>query len=63
MNNENAEVESTTSKRVHDAEPSQMYAEFMRTGWIETPFAEIQPLEVVTYAYMRRQALSAALPI
>ena len=62
MNNENAEVTDTSSKRVHDAAPSQMYADFMRTGWIETDYAEIEPLEVVTYAYMRRQVLSAAFP-
>ena len=62
MNNENAEVGTTSSKRVHDAASSEMYAEFMRTGWIESEFAEIQPLEVVTYAYMRRQVLSAAFP-
>jgi Xaa-Pro aminopeptidase len=60
MNNENAEVDSTTTKRVHDQAPSEAYAEFMKTGWIPSDLPELQPLEVVTYAYIRRQVLSAA---
>ncbi len=60
MNNENAEVDSTTTKRVHDQAPSEAYAEFMKTGWIPSGLPELQPLEVVTYAYTRRQVLSAA---
>ena len=60
MNNENAEVDSTTTKRVHDQAPSEAYAEFMKTGWIPSDLPELQPLEVVTYTYMRRQVLSAA---
>ena len=60
MNNENAEVESTTTKRVHDQAVSEAYGEFMKTGWLTSDLPELQPLEVVTYAYMRRQVLSAA---
>ena len=36
MNNENAEGETTTTKRVHDQAPSEAYAEFMKTGWISS---------------------------
>ena len=60
MNNESAEVESTTTKRVHDQAPSEMFGNFMRSGWIASDLPALEPLEVVTYAYARRQALSAA---
>ena len=62
MNNESGEVETTTTKRVHDQAPSEAYAEFMKSGWIPSDLPELQPLEVVTYAYTRRQVLSAAFP-
>ena len=62
MNNENAEGETTTTKRVHDQAPSEAYGEFMKTGWIPSDLPELEPLEVVTYAYTRRQVLSAAFP-
>ena len=60
MNNENAAGETTTTKRVHDQAPSEAYGEFMKTGWIPSDLPELEPLEVVTYTYMRRQVLSAA---
>ena len=60
MNNEKAEVESTTTKRVYDQAPSEMFGNFMQSGWIASDLPALEPLEVVTYAYVRRQALSAA---
>jgi Xaa-Pro aminopeptidase len=60
-NNENAEL-SEKEKRIHDQAPSDQFAEFMRTGWAASDYDDLQPLEVVTYAFARRQVLSAAFP-
>jgi Xaa-Pro aminopeptidase len=60
-NNENAEV-TEKAKRIHDQAPSDQFAEFMRSGWAASDYEDLQPLEVVTYAFARRQVLSAAFP-
>ena len=60
-NNENAEV-TEKAKRVHDQAPSERFAEFMRSGWAPSDYEGLEPLEVVTYAFARRQVLSAAFP-
>ena len=60
MNNENAEVATRKSKRIHDQAPSEQFSNFMKTGWTPTDLTDLEPLEVVTYAYSRRQVLSAA---
>ena len=60
-NNQNAEV-TEKAKRVHDQAPSDQFAEFMRSGWAPSDYEGLEPLEVVTYAYARRQVLSAAFP-
>jgi Xaa-Pro aminopeptidase len=49
-------------KRVHDQAPSEKYAEFMRSGWLPSDYENLEPLEVVTYAFARRQVLSQAFP-
>ena len=51
-----------SEKRKHDTAPSAQFAEFMKTGWTPSDREGLQPLEVVTYAYSRRQVLSAAFP-
>mgnify|MGYP000203261771 CR=1 FL=1 len=60
MNNENADVTTDKPKRVHDQVPSELFANFMKSGWTPSDLTDIAPLEVVTYAYSRRQVLSAA---
>ena len=60
-NNEKAEV-TEKAKRVHDQAPSEQFAEFMRSGWAPSDYEGLEPLEVVTYAFARRQVLSAAFP-
>ena len=60
-NNENAEV-TEKAKRIHDQAPSDLFADFMRSGWAPSDYADLAPLEVVTYAFARRQVLSAAYP-
>ncbi len=60
MNNENAEVTTKKSKRIHDQAPSEQFANFMKSGWTPSDLTDLAPLEVVTYAYSRRQVLSAA---
>ncbi len=47
-------------ERVHDQAPSDEFAEFMRSGWAPSHLDGLEPLEVVTYAYSRRQTLSSA---
>jgi Xaa-Pro aminopeptidase len=54
--------EEKKSGRVYDVEPSQLYAEFMKTGWTPSPLHGITPDDVATYAFSRRQALSRAFP-
>ena len=62
MNNgENAEV-TEKAKRVHDQAPSDQFAAFMASGWAPSDYDDLAPLEVVTYAFARRQVLSAAYP-
>jgi Xaa-Pro aminopeptidase len=61
MNSENAET-TEKAKRIHDQAPSDQFAEFMRSGWADSDYDSLEPLEVVTYAFARRQVLSAAFP-
>ncbi len=58
MNNDNAEVETKKPKRIHDQAPSELFAEFMKSGWTPSNLDDLAPLEVVTYAFSRRQVLS-----
>ena len=51
-----------SEKRKHDTAPSEQFVEFMKTGWSPSDREGLQPLEVVTYAFSRRQVLSAAFP-
>ncbi len=60
MSAEGTDISQEKTERVHDQGPSLAFSEFMKTGWAPTEFADLEPLEVVTYAYSRRQALSAA---
>ena len=62
MNNQDAEVMTEKEKRVHDQAPSELFSKFMNSGWAPSDLPALEPLEVVTYAYARRQALSAAFP-
>ena len=62
MNQEATETSMRSEKRKHDTAPSAQFAEFMKTGWTPSDREGLQPLEVVTYAYSRRQVLSAAFP-
>ena len=60
MSSENTQAPQEQTARVHDQGPSHLFAEFMKSGWAESELTELEPLEVVTYAYSRRQVLSAA---
>lgn len=60
MNSENADVTTEKPKRIHDQEPSELFSNFMKSGWTATDLTNLDPLEVVTYAYSRRQLLSTA---
>ena len=50
----------TGSKRVYDVAPSEMFGEFMKTGWAPTPLEGITQDEVIPYCVARRADLSAA---
>jgi Xaa-Pro aminopeptidase len=54
--------ESKPVSRAHDESSSDQFAEFMRSGWANSELSELQPLEVTTYAFARRQVLSRAFP-
>jgi len=60
MNNESADISTKRSRRIHDQIPSEQYSNFMKTGWTPSDLDDLEPLEVVTYAFSRRQVLSAA---
>jgi len=60
--NEKVETPEVKNARPYDVAPPAQYAEFMRTGWAPSNLEGLQPLEVVTYAFTRRQVLSAAFP-
>ncbi len=60
MSAETAKDESENRK--HDQVPSDRFAEFMRSGWAPSDLPDLVPLEVVTYAFTRRAALSQAFP-
>jgi len=60
MSAEGIDITQEKTERVHDQGPASAFSEFMKTGWAPTEFADLEPLEVVTYAYSRRQVLSAA---
>ena len=57
MNNENADVTTDKPKRIHDQVPSELFSNFMKSGWTPSDLSNIEPLEVVTYAFSRRQVL------
>ena len=42
------EALSTRAKRVFDVTPSEMFAEFMKTGWALTPLAGVTQGECIT---------------
>ena len=60
MNSEGTGVSQERTERVHDQGLSVNFSEFMKSGWAESELTELEPLEVVTYAYSRRQVLSQA---
>ncbi len=60
--NEKVEAPEVNEVRSYDVAPPAGYAEFMRTGWAPSNLEGLQPLEVVTFAFSRRQVLSAAFP-
>ena len=51
---------NTGAKRVYDVAPSEMFAEFMKTGWAPTPLTGITQDEVIAHCVRRRAELSAA---
>ena len=51
---------ATGSKRVYDVAPSEMFGEFMKTGWAPTPLIGIIQDEVIAHCVRRRSELSVA---
>ena len=62
MNQDAADTTVGKAKLTHHQPPSPIFAEFMKSGWAPSDRTDLQPLDVVTYAYSRRQVLSAAFP-
>jgi Xaa-Pro aminopeptidase len=53
---------SVKSKRPHDVAPSDVFAEFMHTGWTPSDLHGISAAPAVTWCLARRAKLSAAYP-
>ena len=51
---------NTGAKRVYDVAPSEIFADFMKSGWALTPLTGITQDEVVSHCVRRRAELSAA---
>ncbi len=60
MNSEGSGLSQEQTERVHDQGASVIFSEFMKSGWAITDLPDLEPLEVVTYAFSRRQVLSQA---
>ena len=54
------EAPEVKNARPYDVAPPAQFTEFMRSGWAPSNLEGLQPLEVVTYAFTRRQVLSEA---
>jgi Xaa-Pro aminopeptidase len=54
--------EEVKNVRPYDVAPTNQFADFMRSGWASSNLEDLQPLAVVTYAFTRRQVLSASFP-
>ena len=53
-------ADEESGDRKHDQKPSDLFSDFMHTGWAPSDLPDLAPLEVVTYAYARRSVLSEA---
>jgi Xaa-Pro aminopeptidase len=53
-------ADDESGDRKHDQKPSDLFSDFMHSGWAPSDLPDLAPLEVVTYAYARRAALSEA---
>ena len=60
--NDEIKTDSVAIARAHDQEPSDNFAAFMSSSWLNSERSDLGALEVVTYAFSRRQVLSAAFP-
>lgn len=54
------EEKTTESRRVYDVPPSDVYADFMTTGWAPSPLHGIVQDAVIPFVYARRAKLSEA---
>ena len=54
------EDKTAESRRVYDVPPSDVYADFMTTGWAPSPLDGITQDEVIPFASARRVKLSDA---
>jgi Xaa-Pro aminopeptidase len=58
--NESQEAPIKNPKRAHDVPPSEIFADFMKSGWLPTPLTGIIQDEVIEYCSNRREQLSKA---
>jgi Xaa-Pro aminopeptidase len=56
--NESQKPPIKNPERAHDVPPSEIFAEFMKTGWAPTPLTGIIQDEVIQYCHNRRAQLS-----
>ncbi len=52
--------EEIKNRRIYDVEPSEIFAAFMKKGWIPTPLTGISTDDVISFCITRRAELSKA---
>lgn len=58
--NQSGQNPQKKNKRIHDVAPSEVFANFMKSGWALSPLSDLTIGPAVPYAKKRRAALSAA---
>ena len=58
--NESQKAPVNNPERAHDVPPSEIFADFMKSGWLPTPLTGITQDEVIEYCVIRRARLSDA---
>jgi len=56
--NESQKAPINNPERAHDVPPSEIFSEFMKSGWLPTPLDGVVQDEVIQYCVNRRAQLS-----
>ena len=56
--NESQKAPINIPERAHDVPPSEIFSEFMKSGWLPTPLEDVVQNEVIQFCVNRRAQLS-----